>query len=463
MRPRARWLLAILSALSPLGAAEVEVQGATLAQLWKQTYPGFHANSYTTATQFLGVDATELGSERFSFHLFGWGYRDLADQSRPDGKGGGDLTYGYFRYRFPVANADLKLGRQVVSAGSALEQIDGLSGRTDLRGGFTLSFFGGKPVLIKTLEGAVQQDYDNQRNLLAGGRLSWRAPRVFELGLSYLQDGRSPTPDAVMATQTDYSRKQGGLDIRITPTAYLDLSGRTLFNLKDRQDLTAGVVDPSTGSRLAEHDYALTVKFAPRVTFTSNYTERNFRAYYAGSTLPSLFNPQDTDKQRAFGGSLTLGNASGLSAVVDFRHTKRETYGTANRLGADLRWTQVEAKVQLGCSYHRVSASDAPVGGTAAPQFGLSHHELRAWVLRDDGTWTLSLDGLLHRYDDKENPNLNGRATAYELIGSAGYHPWPELGFSGDISYGANALWTQEVRGLLRAEYRFNLKQGAKP
>ena len=114
---RRRASVAVLSALMASGAwgQEVSVYGTTMAQMWKAGTPGFEKATFTPLTQFLGIDATNLGTERLSLHLFGWGRTDLADQSVPGGKSAGDLTYGYLQYRFAEANAEIKAAPPIVA------------------------------------------------------------------------------------------------------------------------------------------------------------------------------------------------------------------------------------------------------------------------------------------------------------------------------------------------------------
>ena len=154
---------------------EISVQGITIAQMWKQETPGFDKATYTPATQYLGIDATKLGIDKLSLHLFGWGRSDLGDSSVLDGtKSGGYLTYGYLQYQFDKANAELKAGRFAVNQGTGFEQVDGISARTDLRGGFTVSGFYGLPVLYRTVTPTAQKDYAFQRDVIFGSRLGWR-------------------------------------------------------------------------------------------------------------------------------------------------------------------------------------------------------------------------------------------------------------------------------------------------
>jgi hypothetical protein len=152
-------------------AQEVNVYSTTFAQYYKQDVPGLDRSTYTPLTQFLGIDATKLGMENLSLHLFGWGNFDLADQSRLDGKAVGSLSYGYLRYRFEQANGELQAGRFAINHGLGYEQIDGATGRVDLKGGFSVSAFGGRPVRYKAQDPDQQYDYEYQRDVIFGARL----------------------------------------------------------------------------------------------------------------------------------------------------------------------------------------------------------------------------------------------------------------------------------------------------
>ena len=202
-------LLATLMTASAWGQ-EVSLYGTTMAQMWKEGMTGFEKASYTPATQYLGIDATKLGSDNLSLHLFGWGQSDIGGTSTfADGsKTGGYLNYGYLQYRFNQANAEIKAGRFTVNQGTGFEQVDGVSARTDLVNGFTVSAFGGKPVLYKTVSPAAQTDHDFQHDIIFGARVGWRAPQVGEIGLSYVVDGSKAAQDLTIPSSTDYTRKR---------------------------------------------------------------------------------------------------------------------------------------------------------------------------------------------------------------------------------------------------------------
>lgn len=446
--------VALLAVLMSAGAwsQDVSVYGTTMAQMWKSETAGFDKATFAPATQYLGIDATNLGTDRLSLHLFGWGRADLSDQSSIAGKSGGDLAFGYLQYRLPYANAEIKAGRFNVSSSSGIEQVNGVSAKADLKGGFTVSAFGGQPVLYNRPVGsaAAKDDYEFQRNFIVGARIGLRVAKVGEFGLSYLQDGQNAAKDLPIPSATDYTRRHVGLDLRIAAHAAVDFSGRTVFDVAKHADVAG-----ESPSNIAEHDYTLSVKAMDELAFAGTFTERNYRAYYAGTNFHSLFHQNEKGKFNAMGASVTWGSASKLQVVADFRQTKRELYGDATRIGADLRWAISGLKLNTGFGLHKVSADDVVVTGGTIPSYGLSHTELRAWAMHEKGKLSASVDGIFYTFDDDKNPNLNGKSSMFEVVGSLGYQVNGNLKVSGDLAFGANPEVKKEIRGLLRAEYRF--------
>jgi hypothetical protein len=434
---------------------DITVQGITMAQMWKQDTPGFDKATYTPATQYLGIDATKLGSDNLSLHLFGWGQADLGGDSTflNGSKSGGYLNYGYLQYRFDQANAEIKAGRFTVNQGVGFEQVDGVSARTDLRGGFSISAFYGLPVLYRTVDAVSQADYNFQRDVIFGSRLAWRLPKVMEIGLSYLQDGTKAAKDLSIPQATDYSRKQVGMDLLLTPTTTFDLRGRTVFDVASHPLPAPGAPEHND---IAEHDYTATWRLGSQVALSGNYAERNFFAYFAGTNLPSLFRQDDNDAFRGWGGKLTWTTEANFQAVADYRHMHRDTFGDANRAGGELRWTFSERAVLFGVGGHWVNAVDTKFVDPAQPDLSLSYRELRAWVMVAKGKFSASLDGILQRYDSG-NPYLAGLHSVYEAVGSLGYQATPNLRVSGDVTFGSNPVSKHETQGLLKAEFRFGM------
>jgi len=450
-RPTYVALLATLMSATAWGQ-EVSLYGTTMAQMWKSETPGFDKATFTPATQYLGIDATKLGSDNLSLHLFGWGRTDLSDSSQLDGsKSGGYLNYGYLRYRFGQANAEVKAGRFTVNQSTGSEQVDGVSARTDLRGGFTISAFAGKPVLYKTVDPTAQKDHDFQRDFIVGTRLAWRMSKVGEFGLSYLQDGTKAAKDLTVPSTVDYTRKQVGADILIAPVSMFDLRGRTVFDIASHADQAPGVPERNN---IAEHDYTATLRLGSQVALSGNFAERNFSTYFAGTNLPSLFRQDTNDVFRGWGGSVTWNTTESVQLVADYRHMHRETIGDVNRAGGEIRWIFNERTVQFGVGGHWVNAANTRFVDPIVPFRSLTHREGRVWGMVAKGRLTASLDGIVQRYE-RDNPYLAGLRTIYEVVGSLGFQANTNLKVSGDVSYGSTAVAKRETRGLLRAEYRF--------
>jgi hypothetical protein len=435
-------LIATLMSATAWGQ-EVSLYGTTMAQMWKAETPGFDKTTFTPATQYLGIDATKLGSDNLSLHLFGWGKTDLKESTNVDGsKTGGYLNYGYMQYRFNQANAEIKAGRFTTNQSTGFEQVDGVSARTDLVNGFTVSAFAGKPVLYKTVDPVSQKDYDFQRDIIFGSRLGWRMPSFGEIGLSYLQDGSKAAKDLTVPAPVNYTRKQLGMDLLIAPFSTFDLRGRTVWDVADERD------------HIAEVEYTATVRLGGQVSVSGNYTERNFAAFFAGTNLPSLFRQDEKDKFQGHGVSITWNTPWAIQAVADYRHMHRETYGDVNRVGGELRWANGEKTVQVGAGGHYANAEKTILVDATNPSRSLSYAEARAWGMVTRQKVTASVDVIVQRFK-ADNPYLAGLKTVHEVVGSLGFQATKNLKVSADLSNGSTPAAKNETRGLLRADYRF--------
>jgi len=458
-------LIALVSSVS--WAQEVNVYSTTFAQFYKQDVPGMDSSTYTPLTQFLGIDATGVGLENLSLHIFGWGNFDLADQTRLDGKTTGSLSYGYVRYRFDRANGEIQAGRFAINHGLGYEQIDGVTGRVDLRGGLSLSAFGGRPVHY-TVPGAGQQyEYEYQRDAIMGARLAFRLAKMGEIGVSLVQDGgfSSTTyyerPD--VDQPYDYRRKLVGGDIYIVPMASLLFTGRMVFDMGDH-DINTAHVDWDNADKVAEQDFSLTYKFTGNFSAKVNYAERNFQAYFGGSNLPSLFSTFEKDRHQSYSAGINYAASNMGDLTVDYRHINRETFGDAQRVGFEYRTPKIDDKMAGGLGYHRLDITNVKSTDPLRPYYSLSHHEIRAWAMYGTDKLNASLDGIAQVFDDDSNPSLHGQSSLCEVVASVGMKPTENLRVSADLAYGNTALAKSEARGMLRIEYKFgfNLGKGGK-
>lgn len=431
--------------LSPVAATAVEyaIDSSSYLRFQQATAPGFDKKFQVPATQYLTIDASKLGLDGLSLHFYGWGNAAMGsmigDQDRYDG----NLTYFYLSYRLPTANAQVKAGRFFVMDGMEFNQIDGVSFRTDLPAGFTLSAYGGAPSKL---------DYqpDNTGSLIGGGRISKRFAGIMEIGASGLYEnglstiatnGTYPPANPASLTSSHRFRQLVGGDVWLSPAKMLTIAGHTNYNI--------------TTSGIAENSYL--VKFTPAqmVTLSGDYSDQNPSAYFASTNLPSLFNPSTTDKFRKFGGMVIITPDKNLELSADFHHYTRNQqliptttpgvfyrdYGTSNRYGVDVRISFAENKGRTGFSFHRMDG----------PNQSLCYNELRGYTMYDAHTYVLSFDAIGQFYKQ----SINNTRTAYELLASAGYRFTPSLLLSGDVSYGQNPDYDNEVKGLVKLVYNF--------
>ena len=215
------------------------------------------------------------------------------------------------------------------------------------------------------------------------------------MGLSYVQDGSTSAKYLYSDPNipNDYTRRQVAADFTLTPTSAIDLSGRTVVDVAPRLDAPAGA--PKDTSRIAEHDYSLGVKVSSLFSLKGSYTQRNFQAYYAGTNLPSLFNPYELGAFRAVGLSATLGSPSSWEAVLDVKRTDRDTYGRATRFGGEVRHHLGDIGVQYGLGAHRVVADNVSIPSVLTALYGLSYNEGRLWLMYGKDRLSVSFDGIM--------------------------------------------------------------------
>jgi hypothetical protein len=343
-----------------------------------------------------------------------------------------------------------------VDQGVAMEQIDGGSFQADLINGFTVSAFGGVPVSYRTIDPVTQKEYEYQRDNIFGGRLGKRFSHWGEVGLSYVQEGSTSArylySDIVIPA--DYTRRQVASDIHFTPNAVFDLSGRTVVDVAPRiAPPVAG--DPDNTSRIAEHDYSLGMKVSEQFSLKGSFVVRNYQAYYAGTNLPSLFNPYELGAFRSVGVSATIGSPTAWEGVVDVKKTNRDTYGRATRFGGEVRHHVGDTGVLYGLGAHRVIADDVPIAGVLTTLYGLSYNEARLWMMYAKERLSVSFDGIMQEFDNRNN--LSGRSSLHELVGSLGYQVTSAFKVTGDLSYGTTPDLDQQTVAMVRLDYHFGL------
>ncbi len=429
---------ALFMALPAAALAETTINSTTLFRFYQDDRPGFEKKQLAPATQFLGVDVDKLGDGNLSAHFYGWGRLDLADKSFNNDQADGNLTYGYLQYRFKQANAQVRAGRFFVNEGIVNEQLDGLNARTDLPLGFGISAFGGATVHTAHIAG---ENTDGKGDGIAGGRMSYRYGGMLELGVSGVYETTAPTlmnPNNIALvndTKLGDHRLIGG-DIWLSPVRMVEVMGHTSYNTET--------------SEVAEHTYLLNVKPLKDLVLSGEFNEHRERNFFFSSAMFASMLNNLNEKSRSTGGSASYGLVKGVELAADYRHYTRDI-GDADRMGGDLRFTLLDNTLRSGIGYHylRAGSGFAVIPSSTA---SASFQELRGYAMHDTKSYFAAVDAIGYFFKER----INNVSNAWEVVTSLGYHLTPDLALSGDISYGKNPQFTDDLKGLVRLTYNMN-------
>jgi hypothetical protein len=241
-------------------------------------------------------------------------------------------------------------------------------------------------------------------------------------------------------TNADYTRIGG--DIWITPFASVDIIGQSSYNTET--------------NKFANHSYLINYKPIQKLVLTgeyNHYSDSSYRFPWTSSAT-ALLNPNDKSSTAGLISSYEV--SKNLEAALDYKHYTRE-FGSADRFGGDLRVKYNDNSIRGGVGYHYL---DAGQGFAITPNTSGSYQELRCYVMQDTKSYFGAVDVLGQFFKD----NIYNESSAWEAIASLGYHITPALALSGDVSYGKNPQFSEEVKGLLRLTYNmtFNGTGGKK-
>jgi len=404
-------LLLLLPALlpAPCRAAEINLSSRTYLLYYEREVAGGDDQQFAPLYEYLSGSARELGGMPLSFHFYGWGRIDLADDTDDDGTGG-DLASAYLQYLHPTGNAEMRLGRFFLTEGTAAEILDGifLKGRTPV--GLGLSVFGGVPV-ERTITSTETGDS------IYGGRLFFSRAGFAEIGVSYLMEKGDFQGD---------DREMIGGDLWISPGIPVELSGRAFYNV-------------STSS-MAQQRYVLRITSISRLDLALGYEEYKYKDLFQTALHPAFLSPtiDNTDEVQSVFAIADFQIAEGLTVEAGVKSIKHELSnpGDATRAELGLRYAYNDRKDVAGLSAAFVSADRAEN----------EYQEFRAFAIYSPGRWRFSLDALTQRYEEQ----IGGIDDAYQVVGSAGVQALPYLKFSGDVTYTRSPRFTEDYAGLVR-------------
>ena len=404
-------LLLLLPAVlpAPCRAADINLSSQTYLLYFEREVAGGDDQQFAPLYEYLSGSARGMGGMPLSFHFYGWGRVDLADDTDDDGRGG-DLASAYLQYLHPTGNAEMRLGRFFLTEGTAAEILDGvfLKGRTPL--GIGLSVFGGVPVQ-RTITSTDTGDS------IYGGRLFFSRAGFAEIGLTYLVENGDFQGD---------DREMIGWDLWVRPGIPVELTGRAFYNIFT--------------SKVAQQRYVLRLTPIARLDLAVGYEEYNYRDLFQAALNPAFLSPavDYTDQVQILFAIVDLQIAEGLTveaAGKSIRHDVSDP-GDATRAELGLRYVYNDRKDAGGLSLAVVSAD----------RDENEYQEYRAFATYSPGRWRFTLDGLTHRYKEL----IGGIDDAYHVVGSAGVQILPYLKVSSDVTYTRSPRFSKDYAGLLR-------------
>jgi len=166
------------------------------------------------AYQYLGLNYNDSEDGGFSFHLYGWGRKDLPENGFFKDDADGELLYGYLQFAKPYSTFSAKLGRQHIFAGVTNQSVDGLQLQSGVGPYLSFAAFGGLPV-------TYEEDNGHSGDGIYGGRLAHQYKSYGEIGISFQR---------IIDNQEDIE-KIAGLDLSLSFPNFL-FDGLSSFNLE---------------------------------------------------------------------------------------------------------------------------------------------------------------------------------------------------------------------------------------
>jgi len=403
-------------------AADINVSSRTYGLLYERQLSGNQTDRYAPLYEYLSADAANLNGKPFSFHFYGWGRVDLADQSGTSTTAG-DIGSLYLEYQHPTGNAEGKLGRFFLTEGAAMDLIDGGFVKTTTPIGLGISLYAGAPVEYSILPGAQTGDS------LYGGRIFYARSGVAEIGASYLKENGS----------TDsLDRELFGGDLWVRVGGPVELTGQAYYN--------------QSAKEMSSQRYA--VRITPGATFdiSAGYESYTYKGLFKSALNPAFVYPavDNNDKVQTIFGIVGWTFSPGWTlefAGKAIRHDESDP-GDANRGEIGVRHTYNNSKDLAGLSAAFV----------AADRDENEYQEYRAFGTYTPDKLRLTLDGLYQHYKQE----INGKNNAYQVVATAGYQFLAALQVSANLTYTKSPNFENDYAGLVRVNYDLGTSTGGK-
>jgi hypothetical protein len=285
--------------------------------------------------------------------------------------------------------------------------------RTDLRGNFGISAFGGVPVEIESnLPG---------NNVIYGARLSHQVPGVYRLGISALKEQKN----------SEDFRKEEGVDLWLSPVNKVEILGRSKYNA-----ITKAWMD---------NTYILALGPFANLRLNTTASWINYKDLFTGATTsvfsfqPGVIDPNE--KVKILGEEVAYGVTDNLNVSADYKVYDYEIAGNAKYYGGNIRYAKA-ASGGAGLSAHLMDGGTDP----------LKYTEYRVYGFKKIGKADVTLDVLDVAYKSA----INNVKDAYSVTLAAVYELKERLKVGADVEYSKNPDFNKDVRGFLKIVYSFD-------
>lgn len=403
-------------------AADVTLSSRTYGLYYERELAGGRKDKYAPLYEYLSTDASNIGGKPVSFHFYGWGRVDLADDSGSDGTSG-EVASLYLEYLHPEGNSQLKLGRFFYAEGAAVGTLDGGFAKVTTPVGLGLSVFGGVPV-----EYSILDNVDRGRSIY-GGRLFFAKSGFVEIGASYVKE------DGDVAGK-DLELWGGDLWLRVAQG--VELTGQATYNQEE--------------SEMAYQRYAVRIVPGAAFDIAAGYESYTYRGLFRGALNPAFLSPSvnPNDKVTSVFAVLDWEFVPGWTLELSGKSIghKESNPGDAIRGGAGLRYTYNDKKDVAGISAALVSADRAEY----------EYQEYRCFASYSPGKFRVAVDALTHQYKQA----INGKDSQIQVVGTAGYQLLASLQISGNVTYTQSPQFEEDWAGLIRINLDLGTSTGGK-
>lgn len=367
---------------------------------------GFYAPTY----EYLSLNLNDIGIQGLSLHASGWGRLDIGVD--PDDKAGdGDFLYGYLDYRDSKNYYHIRLGRQFLFRGVALDNMDGVLVDSTAPYGLVAEVFAGKPVVSKF--------EDSSSDLLYGARIGYRIPWRLEAGVSGLFSQENSKPD----------RQNIGLDGYARPINMVEVSWKLFYSLIFK----------------SIYEGTLNVNVRPlkdlKVTLTGETIDPSARI--GATSIFSVFTEEYFDA----GINLDYTILDGLTINASYANYQFVT-DQAHRFGFGASYSaELFGKNLFGISFDQLRYSEEPSSETMTGFYQVRLFTENTFIEKIK----FSLEWI-HTIFDEYIYNYNG---SEDVTVSAGYKIFKDLDILGSIYYSKNPRYEDELQAGLYVNYNF--------